>query len=98
MPAYVIVDIEVHDTQAYDEYRKLVGATLTRYGGKFIVRGGKIDVLEGGWSPKRLVVLEFESAARARHFAHSARAARITLNQPVALSANIVHTNQKPPP
>lgn len=68
MPAYVIVDIEVHDTQAYDEYRKLVGATLTRYGGKFIVRGGNIDVLEGDWKPKRIVVLEFETLARAREW------------------------------
>jgi uncharacterized protein (DUF1330 family) len=68
MPAYVIVDIEVHDTAAYDEYRKLVGATLTRYGGKFIVRGGNIDVLEGDWKPKRIVVLQFETLARAREW------------------------------
>jgi len=68
MSAYVIVDIEVHDTAAYDEYRKLVGATLTRYGGKFIVRGGTIDVLEGDWKPKRIVILEFETAARAREW------------------------------
>ena len=68
MSAYVIVDIEIHDAAAYDEYRKLVGATLVQYGGKFVVRGGKIDVLEGGWNPKRIVVLEFESAARARQW------------------------------
>ena len=68
MSAYVIVEIEIHDPAAYDEYRKLIGPTLAKYGGKFIVRGGKIDVLEGGWSPKRLVVLEFESAARAREW------------------------------
>jgi uncharacterized protein (DUF1330 family) len=68
MPAYVIVDIEVHDTEAYDQYRKLVGETLTRYGGKFIVRGGNIDVLEGDWKPKRIVVLEFETLARAREW------------------------------
>lgn len=68
MSAYMIVEIEVHDTTAYDEYRKLVGPTLLQYGGKFIVRGGKVDVLEGSWNPKRLVVLEFESAARAREW------------------------------
>ena len=68
MSAYVIVEIEIHDPAAYDEYRKVVGPTLTRYGGKFIVRGGKIDVLEGSWNPKRIVVLEFESAARAREW------------------------------
>ena len=68
MSAYVIVDIEIHDAAAYDEYRKLVGATLVQYGGKFVVRGGKIDVLEGSWNPKRIVILEFESAARARQW------------------------------
>jgi uncharacterized protein (DUF1330 family) len=68
MSAYVIVDIEVHDAAAYDEYRKVVGATLAKYGGKFVVRGGKIEVLEGSWNPKRIVVLEFESAARARQW------------------------------
>jgi len=66
MPAYFIVDIEVHDPATYDEYRKLVGATLAQYGGKFVVRGGKIEVLEGNWNPKRIVVLEFENVARAR--------------------------------
>ena len=68
MSAYMIVDIEIHDAAAYDEYRKVVGATLAKYGGKFVVRGGKIDVLEGNWNPKRIVVLEFESAARVREW------------------------------
>jgi uncharacterized protein (DUF1330 family) len=68
MSAYVIVDIEIHDAAGYDEYRKVVGATLTAYGGKFVVRGGRIDVLEGSWNPKRIVVLEFDSATRAREW------------------------------
>lgn len=68
MSAYVIVDIEIHDPSVYDEYRKVVGPTLTQYGGKFVVRGGKIDVLEGNWNPKRIVILEFENAARAREW------------------------------
>jgi uncharacterized protein (DUF1330 family) len=68
MPAYVIVDIQIHDPAGYDEYRKVVGASLARYGGKFVVRGGTIDVLEGNWKPKRIVILEFDSAARAREW------------------------------
>ena len=68
MSAYMIVDIEIHDPAGYDEYRKVVGPTLQQYGGKFVVRGGKIDVLEGNWNPKRIVVLEFESAARVRQW------------------------------
>ncbi|MBC8008365.1 MAG: DUF1330 domain-containing protein [Prolixibacteraceae bacterium] len=68
MSAYVIVDIDIHDPAVYDEYRKVVGPTLTQYGGKFVVRGGKIDILEGKWNPKRIVILEFENAARARQW------------------------------
>lgn len=71
MPAYLISQIEVHDPQGYEEYRKLVGASLAKYGGKFVVRGGKIEVLEGTWAPKRVVICEFESADRAREWYHS---------------------------
>mgnify|MGYP001305619057 FL=1 len=71
MPAYLISQIEVHDPVGYEEYRKLVGASLKKYGGKFIARGGTIDVLEGDWSPKRVVICEFESLARARQWYES---------------------------
>ena len=59
MAAYVIGEIEVTDPAGYDDYRKQVFATVEKHGGRFIVRGGKVVALEGGWSPKRLVVLEF---------------------------------------
>lgn len=59
MAAYVIGEIEVTDPAGYDDYRKQVLATVEKHGGRFIVRGGKVEALEGGWSPKRLVVLEF---------------------------------------
>jgi len=59
MAAYVVVDIEVTDTVAFDEYRKAVPATIAKYGGRYIVRGGKSETLEGGWDPQRLVILEF---------------------------------------
>ena len=71
MPAYLISQIEVHDAKGYEEYRKLVGPSLAKYGGKFIARGGRIDVLEGNWSPKRVVICEFESIERAREWYHS---------------------------
>jgi uncharacterized protein (DUF1330 family) len=66
MSAYVIADIEVTDPDGYEEYRKQVLAVGTRYGGKFVVRGGTIDPKEGGWAPKRIVVVEFPSLAQAR--------------------------------
>jgi uncharacterized protein (DUF1330 family) len=66
MSAYVIGEIEVVDPAAYEEYRKQVLAVVTRYGGRFLVRGGEVDPKEGGWTPKRIVVLEFPSMAQAR--------------------------------
>jgi uncharacterized protein (DUF1330 family) len=68
MAAYVIVDIDVTDPVGYEEYRTLGSPTVAAYGGKFVVRGGKVEVLEGTWLPKRLVVLEFESVERAKQW------------------------------
>ena len=66
MSAYVIAEVDVVDPVAYGEYRKQVLAVVTKYNGKFIVRGGKVDPKEGGWTPKRIVVLEFPSLAQAQ--------------------------------
>lgn len=66
MSAYIIVDIDVHDSAHYDQYRKLVNPTLAIYGGKFLVRGGMAETLEGDWQPKRIVVLEFPSTEKAK--------------------------------
>jgi uncharacterized protein (DUF1330 family) len=71
MPAYIIVEIEILDRVGYEEYKKLAGATVEKYGGKYIVRGGKTEVLEGDWQPKRIVVLEFESTQRAKDWLNS---------------------------
>jgi uncharacterized protein (DUF1330 family) len=61
MAAYVIVDLEVKDAAALADYRRDVPATVAKYGGRFLVRGGACEVLEGDWRPKRVVVLEFPS-------------------------------------
>jgi uncharacterized protein (DUF1330 family) len=71
MPAYVIVEINIHDPAGYEEYKKLAGATVEKYGGRYVVRGGSTEVLEGDWKPKRIVVLEFESASRAKEWLNS---------------------------
>ena len=71
MAAYVIVDIEVTDDPGMAEYRKLVPATVEKYGGRFIARGGTIEVLEGDWHPNRLVLVEFPSVAAAREWWNS---------------------------
>jgi uncharacterized protein (DUF1330 family) len=66
MAAFVIAEIEVTDPDGYEEYRRAVPATIERYGGKYLARGGAVEVLEGDRQPGRIVVLEFESAERAR--------------------------------
>ena len=71
MPAYVIVEIDIVDPAGYEEYKKLASATVEKYGGKYVVRGGRTEVLEGDWKPKRVVVLQFESAQRAKDWLNS---------------------------
>ena len=72
MPAYVIANVTVKDPVRYEDYRRLVGPTLQKYGGRFIARGGAIEVLEGGWHPNRLVIVEFPSMDQARQWWNSA--------------------------
>jgi uncharacterized protein (DUF1330 family) len=64
MAAYLIGDVEVIDAAGYEEYRQRVPATIAAYGGRYLARGGAIQTLEGTWSPKRLVILEFASLAQ----------------------------------
>jgi uncharacterized protein (DUF1330 family) len=68
MSAYVIVEIDVIDPVEYEEYKRQAAATVHKYGGKYIARGGRTEVLEGGWQPKRIVILEFESMERAKEW------------------------------
>ena len=68
MVAYVIAEVDVTDSAGYDAYRALVPATVAAYGGKFVVRGGACETLEGSWRPQRVVVLEFPSVARAKEW------------------------------
>jgi uncharacterized protein (DUF1330 family) len=71
MPAYVIADIEITDPAAYEEYRAKVPATIAQYGGRYVARGGKTEALEGGWTPKRIALLEFPSLEQARKWYRS---------------------------
>jgi uncharacterized protein (DUF1330 family) len=59
MPAYVVVDIVVRDPVAYERYKQLAAPAVAAYGGRYLVRGGGTETLEGGWLPSRLVILEF---------------------------------------
>ena len=66
MPAYLFANIEVTDPALYEEYRKGVPATIAQYGGRYVARGGAAEGLEGGYAPKRVVLLEFPSLERAK--------------------------------
>ena len=91
MPAYIVVDIEITDPAAFEEYRKSVPATVEKYGGRFVVRGGRAETLEGSWSPRRIVVLEFPTFERAKEWwASDEYRAPKTLRQSASISSLIV--------
>ncbi len=71
MSAYVIVKVKVTDWDRYKEYMKLTPATIEKFGGKFIVRGGQTVTLEGSETTERIVILEFSSLEKAKEWYHS---------------------------
>ncbi|HKT48484.1 MAG TPA: DUF1330 domain-containing protein [Candidatus Acidoferrales bacterium] len=87
MAAYIVVDVVVKDPVRYDDYRKRVQATLDAYGGRFLVRGGKVENLEGTWAPQRFVIVEFPDADTARAWWNSAQYA-----EPKAIRQSASHT------
>jgi uncharacterized protein (DUF1330 family) len=90
MPAYVIVDMDVTNPAAYDEYRKLAPPTVVAYGGRYLARGGRTETWEGEWIPNRLVILEFESVERARQWLDSPEYSAIKHVRHEAAKTNMV--------
>ena len=68
MAGYIFVQTEVSDPAKYDTYKQAVPAVIEQFGGRFIVRGGAMEILEGAFDGPRVVILEFPSAERAREF------------------------------
>lgn len=68
MKAYIIAQANVTDAERYAEYKRLAQAAVEQYGGRYLVRGGALQVLEGDWHPARLVILEFDSVEQAQRF------------------------------
>ena len=68
MAAYVIANVDIKDAALFEQYRKQVPDTLARHGGRYLVRGGLHETLEGTWMPSRLVVLEFPTLEQARRW------------------------------
>lgn len=79
MPAYVLVELSIYDPELYEEYKQLTPDTIKAFGGRFVVRGGTSEHLEGDWNPERIVLLEFPTVERAREWWHSEEYTRARL-------------------
>ena len=73
MPAYVIVETDIHDAEQYEQYKAASPDTVHAGGGRFVARGGDLAVLEGDWNPFRLVILEFPDLEAAKRWYSSER-------------------------
>ena len=71
MKGYIVVDREVLDREAFAEFAPRIAEAIGAHGGRFLVRGGAVEVTEGDWAPHGLVIIEFESVERARGFMRS---------------------------
>ena len=87
MPAYVAVQIDIHDNETYDRYRALAPASIAAHQGRYLVRGGACTTLEGSWRPSRFVILEFPSADHARRWWES-----VEYSEAKALRQSSAHT------
>ncbi len=90
MPAYVISDVSARDPAAFETYRARAAASIARHGGRYIVRGGAIESLEGDWKPRTLVIVEFPDIERARLWYRSAEYAEALDLRDRAFSRNLL--------
>jgi uncharacterized protein (DUF1330 family) len=96
MAAYVISDVELHDAGLVERYRALAQASIARYGGRYIVRGGAIEPMEGDWAPKYLVIVEFPDMDRARQWYRSEAYAEALTVADRALSRRLIFVEGAP--
>jgi uncharacterized protein (DUF1330 family) len=66
VPAYIVADVDVHDPASYERYKALAPPAIAAHGGRYLARGGRTEVLEGSWSPRRAVILEFPTLEQAK--------------------------------
>jgi len=90
MPAYLIANLDVTDPVAFQRYRDEVAPVIARFGGRYLVRGGAVENVEGDLGAKRLVVLEFADMAAAKRFYHSAEYAPLIALRRAATVSDVV--------
>ena len=98
MAAYVVANVDIHGAESYEEYRAGVPATIERYGGRYVARGGTVEVLEGDFTPKRLVIVEFPTLDQARRWYHSPEYAPLRAIRQRTATSQLVLTAGVPQP
>ena len=98
MPAYVISDVAIKDRAAIETYRAEAVASIARHGGRYLVRGGAFEVLEGEWIPRAIVIAEFPDMAAARAWYRSPEYAKALEIRDQALSRNLILVEGVAPP
>ena len=97
MAAYVISEVEIVDQAAMERYRALAAPSIAAYGGRYLVRGGAAEAVEGGPPPKTLIVVEFPSMARLREWYASAEYAEALKERRTALERRLIFVEGVPP-
>ena len=90
MPAYLISDVQVRNAEAFQIYRTRAAASIARYGGRYLARGGAIEPLEGSWMPQAIIVVEFPDLEQARTWYRSPEYALALAVRDQALSRNLI--------
>ena len=90
MSAYLIAEVEVTDPAVFEQYRAGVPATIAAYGGKYLVRGGALEALEGTWQPKRVILLQFDSMARLKEWYQSKEYAPLIALRKASAKTNVI--------
>ena len=90
MPAYLVVEVEVLDAEKFEVYRQLVPPILEAFGGRYLVRGGALETLEGAWQPKRFIIVEFPSTEQAKTWWNSSEYAEAKALRQAATNTRMV--------
>lgn len=90
MTAYLISDVEVRDAEAFEAYRTQAAESIALYGGRYVVRGGDVEALEGSWQPRAIIIVEFSDADEARRWYQSSEYAVALAWRDKALSRNLI--------
>ena len=98
MSAFLISDVTVRDADAFQLYRTRAAASIAKHGGRYLVRGGAIEPLEGGWSPRAVVIVEFPTLEQARAWYGSADYALALQVRDAALERNLILVDGIGPP